>query len=135
MLIILPFYLFLRYHFGELITHEIVEEVEFMGLNKDEKLKVRKEAVLIVKASENYVDIYYAEDNSVRHITFRNTLTAISQHAPFLNRSHRSYLVNIANIKTVTGNSQNARIVFHSNDLEIPLSKSYYKNIKSTLIV
>jgi hypothetical protein len=135
MVVLLPFYIYLRNKFGELITPESLGEIDFQGINKGEKITIKKEALLFIKASENYVDIYYSKDNAIQHKTFRNTLTVIHEQAPFLHKSHRSYLVNISAIKKISGNSQNARIAFHQDGLEIPLSKSYYKTIKLALSI
>lgn len=134
-LILLPFYLYFRNKFGELITPESLSEVEFYGLNKGEKIILQKEVILYVQASENYVKLFFIKNNTVHHEIFRNTLTAIKKQAPFLSKSHRSYLVNISAIKTVIGNSQNAKIQFHLDGLDIPLSKSYYHSIKSSLTI
>ncbi len=133
MLILLPFYIYFRNRFGELITPESLSKIEFCGINKGEKITIQKEAILFIKASENYVKIFYSKDNTIQHKTFRNTLKAISEQAPFLYKSHRSYLVNISTIKAIKGNSQNAIIEFHLDDLNIPLSKSYYKTVKFAL--
>lgn len=135
MLLLLPFYLYFRNKFGELISPESLSEIEFHGINKGEKISLQKDAILFVKASENYVKIFYIKDNAIHHEIFRNTLTAINKQAPFLYKSHRSYLVNISTINAVIGNSQNAKIQFHQDGLEIPLSKSFYKNIKSALVI
>lgn len=133
MVVLLPFYIYLRNKFGELITPESLNEVNFHGINKGEKITIQKEALLFIKASENYVNIHYTKDNAIQHKTFRNTLADIHKQAPFLLQSHRSYLVNSLAIKTISGNSQNAKIAFHHDGLEIPLSKSYYKTIKLAL--
>lgn len=58
MLILLPFYVYFRNKFGELITSESLSVVEFCGINKGEKIMIQKEAVLFVKSSENYVEIF-----------------------------------------------------------------------------
>ncbi len=133
--ILIPIIGYLRNKFGDLITPESLSEVEFSGINQGEKIVIQKEALLFVKASENYVEIYHEKDKVVQHETFRNTLTAINDQAPFLRQCHRSYLVNISKVRTVNGNSQNAKIKFSKSSLEIPLSKSYYKIIKSALSV
>jgi len=132
-LLLLPFYIYFRNKFGELITSASLSEIEFFGLNKGEKIMIQKTAVLFVKASENYVEIFYSKNNTIQHKTFRSTLSAINIQAPFLHQCHRSYLVNLTAIKSVNGNSQNAKIEFNYNDLTIPLSKSYYNSIKSAL--
>jgi hypothetical protein len=135
MFILLPFYLYFRNKFGVLITSETLNEVAFYGLNNEEKIVIQKESLLYVQASENYVKIFYKQGDGLKHKTIRNTLKAIKKQAPFLNQCHRSYVVNVTNIKMVNGNSQNASIAFHDDKLRIPLSKSYYKTIKSTVSI
>jgi|SRR6056297_71560 len=133
MLILLPFYLYFRNKLGIIVSTKSLNEITLLGENKGEKLLIQKETLLFIKASENYVKIVYVRNNILHHKTFRNTLAAVKEQAPFLYKSHRSYLVNIATIKTIRGNSQNAKIEFHHEDMVIPLSKSYYKTIKSAL--
>lgn len=132
-LLLLPFYIYFRNKLGKLTTDEHLSEIEFFGLNKGEKIMIQKTAVLFVKASENYVEIFYSKNNTIQHETFRNTLAAINIQAPFLHQCHRSYLVNLAAIKSVNGNSQTAKIELQEHGLTIPLSKSYYNSIKSAL--
>lgn len=135
MLILLPFYIYLRNKFGDLIASESLSEIKFTGINKGENILIPKEALLFIKASENYVEIFHTKNKTIHHTTFRNTLTAMNKQAPFLYQCHRSYLVNISKIKVVKGNSQNAKIEFHHDNLDIPLSKSHYKTIKSALSI
>ncbi|MEM1002193.1 MAG: LytTR family transcriptional regulator DNA-binding domain-containing protein, partial [Bacteroidota bacterium] len=78
--------------------------------------------------------IFFEEDGNIKQTIFRNTLGAINEQASFLMYCHRSYLVNISNIKRIKGNSQNAKITFEY-DLEIPLSNTHYKNVKTALSV
>jgi DNA-binding LytR/AlgR family response regulator len=52
---------------------------------------------------------------------------------PFLEKCHRSYLVNLSTIKEIAGNSQGAKISFIVGEKEIPLSKTYYKHIKNIM--
>jgi DNA-binding LytR/AlgR family response regulator len=70
-------------------------------------------------------------DKKTASKTFRQTLSSTQKQLPFLEKCHRSYLVNINNIKEIQGNSQNAKIFIKNIDERIPLSKSRYKNIKS----
>ncbi|MEM8507342.1 MAG: LytTR family DNA-binding domain-containing protein [Bacteroidota bacterium] len=134
MLMLLPFFIYFRNTLGTLIAPESLDQIQLFGANKGESIKIQKHKLLFVKSSENYVEIFYEKDKSVQHAIFRNTLTAINEQAPFLRYCHRSYLVNTSCIKQITGNSQNAKIEFH-HDLEIPLSNTYYKNLKSALLV
>ncbi|MEL6306116.1 MAG: LytTR family transcriptional regulator DNA-binding domain-containing protein [Bacteroidota bacterium] len=135
MLTILPFYLFFRNRFGTIVDPESESRIIFSGLNKGEQIILPQNQILFVKSSENYVEIFFATENGVQNETFRNTLTVIHEQAPFLKRCHRSYLVNTFNIKSIKGNSQNAKIYFHHTETHIPLSNTYYKSIKSALRV
>ena len=133
MALLLPFYIYLRNTFGELFSLAGANEIDLHGMNKGEKITLNKEELLFVKASENYVTIYYTKNHTMQHKTFRNTLTVIQGQAPFLRKAHRSYLVNVSAIKNINGNSQNAKIAFQNEGVTIPLSKSYYKAIKLAL--
>ena len=132
MLLLLPFFLYLRNRLGIVHTSEKSMEIEIFGINKGEKLVLQENQLLFVKSSENYVEIFYEQENDIKQTVFRNTLSAINEQAPFLIYCHRSFLVNSASIKRIKGNSQNAKIQFNS-DLEIPLSNTYYKKVKSAL--
>ena len=63
MLIILPFYVYFRNKFGEFITSASLSEIEIYGINKGEKILIQKKAVLFVKASENYVEIFHKKED------------------------------------------------------------------------
>ncbi|PIB31327.1 hypothetical protein BFP77_01805 [Maribacter sp. 4U21] len=135
MVMLFPFFIYLRNRLGKIITPESLNEIELYGVNKGEKLVLQKNQLMFVKSSENYVEIFYDKNQSIHNETYRNTLGAIKKQAPFMKQCHRSYLVNVSNIKGITGNSQNAKIEFHYKDLEVPLSTTYYKRLKSSLSI
>jgi len=102
-----------------------------IGENKNEILQLQKEQLLFIKAVENYVEITFVDESqNVVSLTFRQTLSSCIQQIPFLEKCHRSYLVNRTTIKEIKGNSQSAKISFVHGKEEIPLSKTYYKQVK-----
>lgn len=130
--VFMPPMLYLRQKFGERILPPALNAILLTGENKNEVLKMDKEELLFIKAIENYVEICFIDKKqNVVSKTFRQTLTNVSMQLPFLLKCHRSYLVNPITIKAIAGNSQGARIIFEATDNEIPLSKTYYKDIKS----
>ncbi len=130
--VFLPVMVYLRQKFGELVIPLPKNAIILTGENKNEILKLEKEALLFVRAVENYVEICFIDKNKkVISKTFRQTLSNICEQAPFLEKCHRSYLVNITAIKEISGNSQGAKISFQTGEKEIPLSKTYYKHIKN----
>ena len=133
--IVAPLVLFLRQRFGERLIPLPGNSILLTGENKNELLSLEKENLLFIKAFENYVEIYFVNDNNdVVSRTFRQTLSNVCQQIPFLEKCHRSYLVNMTAVREITGNSQSAKIAFIHGEHTIPLSKTYYKQIKSNLV-
>lgn len=132
--VIAPFFIFLRQKFGERIIPPSPSALTLVGENKNEELKIEKDDLLYVKSIENYIEIYFIDANKKPNSkTFRQTLANVQLQLPFLVKCHRSYLVNGACIKNIEGNSQRAQIRFHHSNKSIPLSKSFYKDIKNRL--
>ncbi len=52
---------------------------------------------------------------------------------PGIYRCHRSFLVNLSNIKTVTGNSNGFKIYFKSYNKHVPVSRSYTNEFKKLI--
>jgi len=130
--VFIPPMLYLRQKFGERIIPISSNSIILTGENKNEVLSMEKEELLFVKAVENYVEICFINQNKkVISKTFRQTLSNISAQLPFLEKCHRSYLVNLSKVKEINGNSQSAKISFVVGEKEIPLSKTYYKQLKN----
>jgi len=52
---------------------------------------------------------------------------------PGIYRCHRSFLVNLSNIKTVTGNSNGFKIHFKNYNKHVPVSRSYTNEFKKLI--
>lgn len=130
--VFVPPMLYLRQQLGECIIPPANNSIVLTGENKNEVLRLDKEQLLFVKAIENYVEICFIDRNGKAvSKTFRQTLSSVYRQLPFLDKCHRSYLVNAGVIKEILGNSQGAKISFGIDEKQIPLSKTYYKQIKS----
>jgi len=133
--VFVPLMLYLRQKFGERIVPLPKNTFLLTGENKNEILRLEKDELLFIKAVENYVEICFRDKHQkVLSKTFRQTLATICEQAPFLEKCHRSYLVNLSTVKEIIGNSQSAKITFVVGEKEIPLSKTYYKHIKNSVV-
>ena len=133
--IVAPLLLYLRQKFGEHIIPIPQNTIIITGENKNEILKLEKKELLYINAIENYIEIFFVDTGkNLLSKTFRQTLSNVHQQLPFLEKCHRSYLVNINNIKEIQGNSQGAKISFQHVEKKIPLSKTLYKSTKSRLL-
>lgn len=132
--VFIPPMVYLRQKLGERIIPPPKNSIVITGENKNEILRIEKDELLFIRAVENYVEICFIDKSKkAGSKTFRQTLSNIWEQLPFLAQCHRSYLVNLATVKEIAGNSQGAKISFTVGEKEIPLSKTYYKHIKNSV--
>jgi len=85
--------------------------------------------ILYVEAMQNYVLIYYLDENSkVNKEMHRNTLASVdaelSKHG--LLKTHRSFIVNPTMIEAFSGNAQGLKLrIKHINNSIVPVSRKY----------
>ncbi|MGI6233340.1 MAG: LytTR family DNA-binding domain-containing protein [Prevotella sp.] len=88
---------------------------------------------LYAEAQKNYVDIYYQTENGTAKREVRSTLTAVVADAaqPNIFQCHRSFIVNLNNITSATGNSNGYQLTLGNDSRKIPVSRSYVPKLKS----
>ncbi len=109
-------------------------KINFTGNNKNENFFIKRNDILYARSENNYVFVHYLDDELEKRIMLRNTLSNIHHQAPFLVKSHRSFLINPQRFTTLKGNSQNAWLKLSSCEEKIPVSKTYYSQIKELQI-
>lgn len=94
---------------------------EFFIKNNQSLIRVRFEDILWVEALENYVVLNTFQDRYTAHFTMK----AISEKMPMSSfaRIHRSFIINIAKIKTIENNC--IVIKTELGDKVLPIGKSY----------
>jgi len=112
------------------------ETVTLSGSTK-ESLSLSPEKFLYAEASGNYVKVYYLSDEkNATHTLLRSTITQIESilnSYNYIRRCHRAFLVNTNQIINVEGNSQGYNLSLKHSKEEIPVSRSYTKDIKEIL--
>ena len=104
--VFIPLAIYMRQKFGERIVPLPENEILLVGENKNEILQLVKDDLLFIKAVENYVEICFVDNHKkVISKTFRQTLSNVAKQLPFLEKCHRSYLVNLDTIAAIIGNS------------------------------
>lgn len=101
--------------------------------NKSEQISLILDKLLYIKAIENYVEV----QTDTEKIIVRNTLKSIEQSIsayPQIRRCHRSYLVNLHQVASFSGNAQGLSLQFKTSGVEdIPVSRTYVPEIKANL--
>lgn len=111
--------------------------IVFSSSNKTEKdFSILLVNFLFVEAIKNHIYIsYFDKDEMIKTKKLRNTLinitSKISNDSVF--RCHRSFLVNLNNIKTIRGNSNGYKIYFRKYNHYIPVSRSYAREFQKII--
>ncbi|MGB7393733.1 MAG: LytTR family DNA-binding domain-containing protein [Pricia sp.] len=82
---------------------------------------------LFAKVDGNYMEIYKQEGDAIQKILIRLPLKQLKTQLlafPLIFQTHRSYLVNIHRITSVSGNAQGYLLSFEGCDVEVPVSRS-----------
>ncbi len=101
-----------------------------------EKLHLELEQLLYIAAAENYVEVFYLENNQLRKKLLRNTLQEIVEKlAPFdaIFRCHRSYLINFKQLLHIQGSPQGYRIQLREVPVLLPVARSRTAAFKQRL--
>ena len=84
--------------------------------------------MLYIEAADNYIIIHYLTNRKPGRYMIRNTLKRIGQEIPDagLVRCHRSFIVNIDNVKVIRREKEGLIIGFDSPEaITVPISKTY----------
>lgn len=111
---------------------------DLITLNKStkESISIRPEDILYMESEGNYVNVHYRQDEKVTYKQIRSTIKQMEetlQNHPMFIRCHRAFIVNINYISNAEGNAQGYQLTLSNVPLEIPVSRTYLKNIKDAL--
>lgn len=100
--------------------------------NIKESLKINIHDFICAEANDNYSCIYFNHSDKVSKVLLRLTLKNLEnqfKNYSFINRCHKSYVININQIENIVGSSQNHKIIMNGIDIQIPASRNFPKNI------
>lgn len=88
---------------------------------------------LYAESQKNCVDIYFLREGHVEHQQLRTTLTSVLADAneKSIFQCHRSFIVNLSNIRSAHGNSNGYQLTVGDEHHTVPVSRSYVKTLRS----
>lgn len=124
-----------------LATRQVEPEPEsrtlhFVDNNDIQRVSFEEEDIFYIESQDNYVRIYYALEGRLVSYMLRCRTQKVEEalQATSLVRCHRSYLVNTRKISHYKMEHDRAKITLsHENAKQIPVSKSYYRQITDLL--
>jgi hypothetical protein len=99
------------------------------------KFSVKKESLLYLEASENYITICYLNKGKVSKYLLRATMKKMEENlsGTSILRCHRSYMVNFEKVKVIRKDKDGLKLELDNPDvMDIPLSKTYVDNVMQT---
>jgi hypothetical protein len=110
--------------------------VEIVSENKKENFKLKVCDILYITSADNYVEVYFLDDGVVKSKLIRTSLKSARENLKLFTafyRCHRAWIVNLDQVKRVTGNSQGYRLILNFTDVEIPVSRNLNEEITNRL--
>lgn len=99
------------------------------------KFSVKRENLLYIESSENYVSICYINKGNVSKYLLRDTLKKFEEifAGTDIIRTHRSYMVNFEKVKVIRKEKEGLRLELESPSvIDIPVSKTYIDLVMET---
>jgi hypothetical protein len=107
---------------------EVVVEkiITIKGEYKLDILKIDRVNLVCISKSQNYIEIFFIEGNSLKSKLMRSSLKKVQKDLDFLIQVHRSHLINPSHFKSW----KNQNVIFLTQ-IEIPVSKNFKDNLLS----
>lgn len=142
----LIFIMYLSYQDKSAKLRTIMEEnlgnksTSFIAFHDDRgilQLSVAKENLLYIESADNYISTWYLKNGQLKKQLIRITLKDLSQQLADTNivRCHRSFMVNLDQIKVLRREKENLFIELGYPGLkEIPISKTYGEEVLKRIV-
>lgn len=110
--------------------------VHILDEKGDMRLSVRRENLLLIESADNYLYVWYLNNNMPKKQLVRNTMKLMSEQLKEgrIVRCHRSYMVNVDAIKVLRREKEGFFIELGVDGVpDVPISKTYADNINNWL--
>ena len=105
--------------------------ISFKGQGSKDEITLSVSNFLYGRAQDNYVELYYIEQNQLKKFLIRSSLRSLidSINIITIKRCHRSYMVNLLHVKAIKGANHEMRLLLDPFDSTILVSKSYKDSV------
>ncbi|WP_106794425.1 LytTR family DNA-binding domain-containing protein [Aquimarina sp. Aq78] len=117
---------------------EVSDIIRIQTNNKNEVLELDISSFLFAKSEGNYTDVFTKTSGKVQCKPYRLTIQKLEEELgsyAFIISTHRSYIINIKNINTTSGNARNYRISFEGVPHEVPVSRNKFQTFKDAFTI
>ena len=117
------------------LTSEDIDLISFKDERNQVKFSVKSKDILYLESTDNYVTVYFSNEDKVSKHMVRTSLKNIenAELSAKLLRCHRSFIVNLDNVLWMKKEGRNFVLKVKNIDAFIPVSRSYIPKFKSLL--
>jgi hypothetical protein len=112
------------------------EVITLVGTSPKEQYELNPASILCIQASDNYVTVFYESNNIAKKLLFRSTLKSLEEQIAtqqgFM-RCHKSFIVNMNRVESVSGNAQGYKLHLPVLDFAVSVSRSLQNTILDEL--
>lgn len=111
--------------------------VQIFDNKGDMRLSVRREHLLLIESADNYICVWYTNNNAPKKVLVRNTLKQVSTQlaSTHIQQCHRSYMVNLDLVKVMRREKEGMFVEFGIAGVpDVPISKTYADSIRKWLM-
>jgi DNA-binding LytR/AlgR family response regulator len=142
LIMILPYSLFLvfTYYKGALLavkenrdTPLPLQHITIKDEAGEDKLVVDVQNLIYIKSADNYVEVYYTENNNLTKALVRNTIKKLETDLSDTSviRCHRSYMINSKKIESAKKTTAGFDVKLQQvSETIVPVSRSYVSELK-----
>lgn len=110
---------------------ESILEIELLAENEKDRLKIPAADLLYIESADNYSEVVFLRNGKVLKELIRSSLSRLEGQiaVDFVRRCHRSYIVNLHQVASVSGNAQGYKL--HLRDLSepVPVARKYSEEV------
>jgi hypothetical protein len=140
---VLPITMIVLYRYNEKMVFylkeaAVMEKASHLRSIEPAKTKAKqtdKDVFLAAEAYGNYVKVHYASEDGWRQEVQRLTLSSLvaDLSSAGVVRCHRSFAVHPGEVRYVSGNAQGLQLLLGEGELEVPVSRTYLKEVREAL--
>jgi hypothetical protein len=113
-----------------------LEKLVFITENEKDILTISTDALLYIESMDNYSQFAFVEDGKIVKTLLRGALKyfEIQITNDTIVRCHRSFIVNLHNVKHINGNAQGYLLTMSLGDIQVPVSRNFGPRIKAFFV-
>lgn len=113
------------------------DKLELVAENGKDKLAILVGDLLYIAASDNYCTVVYTEGTNLRKTLLRSSLSRLESQISEqrIVRCHRSYLINLDRVASVSGNAQGYKLHFDTSSESAPVARAYNAIVKEQILL